>query len=230
MTIDALHAYLEQLSLNTTHDKPVVGVSACLLGRPVRYNGEHKHEPMVTDHLAAQLTLTEFCPEVGIGMSVPRPPIQVMHIDNALRVVGVDAPHSDVTDALRHYAQGTADDLDGFILKARSPSCGVGTTPILDKRGDETGKTSGAFAHALQQRFPCAPMADESALQSNAQVSQFLLHIYVYRQWRQSRSLTQVYDWRDTLLTLLNESGLSNILHSKAALTAFLERLAAHSE
>lgn len=230
MTIEALHGYLEQLSLNTPHDKPVVGVSACLLGRPVRYDGEHKHEPLVTDQLAKQLTLTEFCPEVGIGMSVPRPPIQVMQIDNALRVVGVDAPHSDVTDALHQYAQGAPDNLDGFILKARSPSCGVGTTPIIDPRGDETGKTSGAFAHALRQRFPCAPMADESTLQSDAQIAQFLLQIYFYRHWRQAPSLTQVYDWRDTLLTLSNEAAFINILYSNVALTMFLECLAAHSE
>lgn len=145
-----------------TNKLPRVGVSACLAGQRVRYDGASRPSAALAA-LQDQVELWNFCPEVRIGLGVPRPPIQIVEIDGARRVRGVAAPHRDVTAALAALVRQLPDDLCGFILKARSPSCGLGTTPIY--RADiqiDTG--DGAFAAALRQRFPDLPLIDEEAL------------------------------------------------------------------
>ena len=74
------------------HDwqKPVVGVSACLLGQKVRYDGDHKHNAILVHQLGPLLRFRDTCPEVAIGLPVPRPPIQVVQVDAILRALGVD--------------------------------------------------------------------------------------------------------------------------------------------
>lgn len=197
-------------------------MSACLLGRPVRYDGEHQHEPIVVDVLARHLNLRELCPEVGIGLPVPRPPIHIIQIGEQRRVRGVEAPHQDVTDALQQFGHDTDDHFCGFILKARSPSCGVGTTPLLDQRGEVIDTTDGEFSRILRQRFPCTPLTDETALQTENAIDNFLLRVLLYRQWSTQSDLTSVYTWRQQLQPM-NET-LTPATH------AWLETLAAHSQ
>ena len=216
-----LAKWLAQLALESPDDKPLVAVSACLLGRAVRYDGDHKHEPIVTETLAHHLTLHELCPEVGIGMPVPRPPIQVVMIEGQRRVRGVNAPENDVTEALQHFGYSIADHFCGFVLKARSPSCGVGTTPVADHRGELVGTTDGEFSHIVAQRFPCAPRTDESGLQSAQDIDNFLLRVHLYRHWRKQPSMALAYDWRAQLIPLGEQ--ITRGTHH------WLETLAAHS-
>lgn len=213
-----LDPWLARLSLDR-QDRPLIGVSACLLGHPVRYDGDHKHEPLVTDTLAHYVQLRHFCPEVGIGMSVPRPPIQVVQLAQDTRVRGVAAPHDDVTEALHEYAMQVPETLDGFVLKARSPSCGVGTTPVMNALDEQIATGYGEFARTLQQRFPCAPLVDESTLVGDMDILELLLQLYLYRAWRETMSLAQVYRWREQL-------GADT---PTPTFTHYLERLAAHS-
>lgn len=216
--LNQLDPWLARLSLDR-QDQPVLGVSACLLGHPVRYDGDHKHEPLVTDTLAKHVQLRHFCPEVGIGMSVPRPPIQVVQLAQETRVRGVAAPHTDVTDALHEYAMQVPETLDGFLLKARSPSCGVGTTPVMNALDEQISTGYGEFARTLQQRFPCAPLVDESRLGDEIDLLQLLLQLYLYRAWRGTMSLAQVYQWREQLGHDM----------PTPTFTHYLEHLAAHS-
>ena len=220
--LNQLDKWLTHFALPTGADKPCIGVSACLLGRPVRYDGEDKRDPLISERLSQHVELREFCPEVGIGMSVPRPPIQVVQVGERLRIQAVEPPHTDVTDALHQYGQRIADDLDGFVLKARSPSCGVDSTPVMDTRGDQVGLDSGEFARTLQQRFPCAPLVDESALPDDAALTALLLMLHLYRHWRSAPSLTQVYDWHEQTPSLPDALALP--------IRQYLERLAAHSQ
>lgn len=217
-----MKTWLAQLALTTGHDKPLVAVSACLLGRPVRYDGDHKYEPVVTDVLTQHLTLREVCPEVGIGMPVPRPPIQVVEIGEHRRVRGVNAPHSDVTEALRQYGQNIAHDFCGFVLKARSPSCAVGTTPVFDIRDEQIGLADGEFSATLAKRFPCIPRLDETNLQTPQQVDNFLFRVHLYRYWREQPQLTRIYNWREKLRPFSQD--LDSNTHD------WLETLSAHSQ
>lgn len=170
------------------HDwqKPVVGVSACLLGQKVRYDGDHKHSAILVHQLGPLLRFRDTCPEVAIGLPVPRPPIQVVQLDDQLRVRGVDDPQQDVTEALENVAAGMNEPLSGFVLKARSPSCGHLSTPVHNRNGQQIGMASGAFARKLHELFPRIPLANDSDLEKPAFLQSFLLQVYCYHQWHHS--------------------------------------------
>lgn len=193
---------LADLRLLDTGHRPRVGVSACLLGRAVRYDGDHKYSARVGEDLAAVFELVEHCPEVGIGLSVPRPPIRVVEIDGEERVRGVTEPERDYTEALRGYVRRLPANLQGFILKARSPSCGLGTTPRHDADGRETGVTDGAFASALRRRFPGLPLCNDSDLDDLRTAAAFTLAVYWRWRGKDTRDLPDA--WRDPVVRFLD--------------------------
>lgn len=195
---DRISHLLNDFGLSNTDHKPTLAVSACLLGQPVRYDGDHKSDPLITDLLANYFHYQPLCPEVAIGMSVPRPPIQVVDVDNQQRVQKVASPHEDVTDALRQFALSWPEQVDGFILKARSPSCGVGSTPLHDDHGNETGTlTNGMAAATFMERFPALPILDEQALSNRDHCLAFITHSYCYNQWRtQQATSDQIARWQ----------------------------------
>lgn len=166
-----------------------VGVSSCLLGNPVRYDGEDKASPGVLA-LAAEVVFLPFCPEVAIGLGVPRPPIQLVRRGDEVFALGVDDPLVDVTDALRGYAEQLAEsygaELHGYVFKARSPSCGLGTTPLFDSDSEQLGVIDGLFAGVLRVAWPGLPMVDEVALETAAGRNDFLAAVtdYAARQTR----------------------------------------------
>ena len=164
--------------------KPIIGVSACLTGQKVRYDGDHKHNAIVIHQLAPWLRFRETCPEVAIGLPVPRPPIQVVQLEGRLRVRGVDQPQQDVTDALENVAATLQQPLSGFVLKARSPSCGYLNTPVHNPQGQQIGIASGAFANKLHQHFPRIALANEEDMEKPACLQAFVLQAYCYHQWR----------------------------------------------
>jgi len=164
--------------------KPIIGVSACLTGQKVRYDGDHKHNAIVIHQLAPWLRFRETCPEVAIGLPVPRPPIQVVQLEGRLRVRGVDQPQQDVTDALENVAATLQQPLSGFVLKTRSPSCGYLNTPVHNPQGQQIGIASGAFANKLHQHFPRIALANEEDMEKPAFLQAFVLQAYCYHQWR----------------------------------------------
>lgn len=166
--------------------KPVVGVSACLLGQKVRYDGDHRHSAILVHQLGPLLRFRDTCPEVAIGLPVPRPPIQVVQVDDDLRVKGVENPQQDVTEALENVAANLSEPLSGFVLKARSPSCGHLSTPVHNAGGQQIGMASGAFARKLHELFPRIPLANDSDLEKPAFLQSFLLQVYCYHQWHHS--------------------------------------------
>ena len=186
---DRLDHWLDTLGVRAGgDDKPRVGVSACLLGRPVRYDGQHKRDNLVSRVLPRWLNMHELCPETAIGLPTPRPPIEVVQLADQQRVRGVASPQDDYTAALRTYAQQYAQQMDstlsGFILKARSPSCGLGNTPLTDTEHREIGLTDGAFAGQLRARLPLMPMLNESHLQTGTAIEGFVLQVFCFRMWQ----------------------------------------------
>ena len=144
-------------------------VSACLLGAPCRWKGDSKPCEAV-QRLAekADIEIVPFCPELAAGLGCPRPPIELVRETPGapVRVLRVDR-QGDVTDVLRAACEAQTDALartggvDGFILKARSPSCGL-SSPLHDLSGRETGAAPGIWAALARERFPDADFRDEA--------------------------------------------------------------------
>ncbi len=152
--------------------KPLVAISACLLGHPVRYDGRDKRDRFIEGRLGALFEWLPLCPETAIGLPTPRPPLHLRSRGGTIRVVGVADAAVDVTDALADYARTTADvwgDVRGCILKARSPSCGLGGLPVMNSTGETLiGRDGwGEFARVLRQLKPDIPMIDEEQLRDD---------------------------------------------------------------
>ena len=159
------------------NDKPLVGVSRCLLGDAVRYDGRSKPDIIVIEELSEIFELVAVCPEVEAGLPVPRPPVQLSGSIDKPRITGRNDPQLDITDMMQAYCQrrtAQLDDLAGFIFKSRSPSCGLNSTPVyIDGRcASETGR--GVFARALCLAFPQLAVIEETALHDNAQRHAFI--------------------------------------------------------
>ena len=113
----------------------ILGVSSCLLGHNVRYNGEHKLNQIIAHTICSQFQCIAICPEYAIGLGVPRKPVQLVKNENKVKVLGVEEPNKDITQSILHYADcilSIHPNLCGYIFKARSPSCGVTDTPVFD--------------------------------------------------------------------------------------------------
>ncbi len=147
------------------YQRPRIGVSACLLGDPVRYNGGHKRHGWLVDVFGRDVEWISVCPEVEIGLGTPRETIDLVRTgDGAIRLLTTHT-RVDLTERMRRYAAARVEalaamGLNGFVLKADSPSCGPGGVPIGDS--NESGR--GLFAEALIARFPDLPIVDEREL------------------------------------------------------------------
>jgi len=158
-----------------------IGVSACLLGEPVRYDGDHRRASLLAALLPQVAEVVPLCPEVAIGMGVPRPTIQRVRLADGREVVRGVVDHAlDVTRKLDDYAaQVVAGGLfHGYVFKARSPSCGPGNAPLFDERDVQIGVAPGRYAEQLRRAFPGAPMCDEEALLTAGQLAGFVAACY----------------------------------------------------
>lgn len=159
-----------------TDQRPTIVVSQCLGFAPVRYNGAIIEDDAVRE-IARVANILQVCPEVGIGLGVPRDPIQI-EVHGGSRRLRQPATGRDITRSMHDFAQAFLDQLPrvhGFILKARSPSCGVDDV----KQYDELQRllpdyTTGRFAAAVLARFGHLPVTDEAALRDAAARRDFL--------------------------------------------------------
>lgn len=161
-------------------NKPKIGVSRCLLGDAVRYDGQSKPCAIVIDKLTEHFELIPICPEVEAGLNIPRPPVQLTGSIEQPRLIGRDDPSIDVTDLMHDYCQTkipSFNELSGFILKSRSPSCGLYSTPVFIDGELATGTSSGVFARALQVAYPDLPMIEETQLEPPNTLDKFIASI-----------------------------------------------------
>ena len=157
-----------------------IGVSSCLLGQKVRYNGGHKRDNWIARTLARHFELVPICPEVAIGLGVPRAPIQLVRQGHKVRAVGVASASLDVTDALAGYGRRMArslPDLCGYIFKSRSPSCGIAGVALQDEHGIAVGSHAGIYAAAFTRRQKQLPVVDEEELDDPAHRRRFLVRV-----------------------------------------------------
>lgn len=161
----------------------VIGISSCLLGNKVRYDGDHCRHDEIIRYLDKKFTLMPFCPEVAIGLGVPRPPIQLIQSNGEIRVKAVIDPSQDLTRALTNYAHSLSEQFEtisGYIFKSRSPSCGIGDVKVYDTSGELIMHSYGQFAKIIMQKYPDLPISDETRLSDSASIKEFLSQVKNY--------------------------------------------------
>lgn len=210
-----------------------VGISACLQGIRVRYDGADQLFPAI-DVLATALELVPICPEVGAGLTVPRPPVRLLSSDNGLRAVGRDDPSLDVTALLQRHAEQSLpqwrDDLCGYLWKSRSPSCGLGSTPVFNRDGVQTARSDGIQAAHFRREMPWLPCVEETALDTPAAIDAFVLACRLFFDLRKhaKHELARVHAhyrfvWQRSALEVQKElSDYSEINAHENYLTAFM--------
>jgi uncharacterized protein YbgA (DUF1722 family)/uncharacterized protein YbbK (DUF523 family) len=166
-------------------DKIRIGVSSCLLGNQVRFDGGHKRNEFLTDIFGRFVEFVPVCPEVDIGMGTPRESIALRRRDGEVRLLG-NKSASDHTAKMRSYAERRtralgAEDLSGYILKKDSPSCGMERVRVYAENGIPVRDGVGMFAAALMRRFPNLPMEEEGRLSDPKLRENFVERVFAYK-------------------------------------------------
>ena len=167
------------------YSKLKIGISSCLLGEGVRFDGGHKKNSYVTGVLAQYFSFVPFCPEVEAGLGTPREPIRLVKINDDTKCVGVKTPEWDVTEKLVAVAQPKRDwqhSLCGYILKKDSPSCGMERVKVYSK-GAPNRSGVGLYAQGLMKNFPHLPIEEEGRLEDPHLRENFIQRVYVYSRW-----------------------------------------------
>lgn len=166
-----------------------VAISACLTGEAVRYDGSDAAGDLPEADLAAVFEYEPICPEVGIGLGVPRPPIRLVEEGGGLRAVGVDDPNLDVTGALSAFGRAQAARLDsvcGYIFMTRSPSCGLASVKVRREVQGVPYRTDGRglYAASLLAARPGLPAEENERLFDPAVRGGFINRVLTYAHWR----------------------------------------------
>ncbi len=164
---------------HSTNELPLVAVSACLLGQAVRYDGKDKYTSLIAEGLAEYCQLLAVCPEVEIGLGVPRAKIQLTQVEQTLRVLRKDEPQIDLTDSLVAFATqfSKQHNLAGLVLQDKSPSCGVGNTKVYSQQGQVIGMDSGLFSATICELMPDLIIVQASQLQNKKDLALFVKSI-----------------------------------------------------
>ena len=164
-----------------------LGISACLLGQAVRWDGEHRHDPFLAETLGRFVEWVPVCPEVELGLGVPREPIRLEGDPAAPRLVAENS-RRDLTRAMKRLACARAAelarlDLVGYVLKKGSPSCGMERVRVHGG-GRPLRRGTGLFARALMERLPLLPVEEEGRLRDAALRASFIERVFAYARWK----------------------------------------------
>jgi uncharacterized protein YbgA (DUF1722 family)/uncharacterized protein YbbK (DUF523 family) len=165
-----------------------LGVSACLLGNEVRYDGGHKRNPFLTDLLGPFVEWVPICPEVEAGFGTPREAMHLVRDGDGVRLLTVRT-RQDVTGQLEKAVSGRLRqlarlDLDGYVLKKDSPSCGLYRVKVYGPSGMGERSGRGLFASALADAEPVLPLEEEGRLADPRLRENFIERVFAYRRWR----------------------------------------------
>jgi len=167
-----------------------IGISRCLQGQRVRYDGAGKYSRICNEELAERFELVSVCPEVDAGLTVPRPPVELVRLPAEIRMLGRDDSSLDVTDTITSFIETSLpglQELAGFVLTTRSPSCGLNSVPVKSTKGRLLKeKSSGLFAQALVDCYPCLPVIEEQALRRDGALAAFELSVIIYSLFKRS--------------------------------------------
>jgi uncharacterized protein YbgA (DUF1722 family)/uncharacterized protein YbbK (DUF523 family) len=169
-------------------NKIKIGISSCLLGNNVRYDGGHKHDHYITDTLGEYLEFLPVCPEVECGLPIPRESMHLAGSPDSPRLVtiksGIDHTDKMKTFCTRRVEELASEDLSGFIFKKNSPSSGLHRIKVHGS-GTSIYYSRGLFADAFVDRFPLLPVEDEGRLQNPVIRENFLERIIAYNDFKE---------------------------------------------
>jgi uncharacterized protein YbgA (DUF1722 family)/uncharacterized protein YbbK (DUF523 family) len=167
-------------------DQPIrIGISACLLGERVRYDGGHKHDRYLTQTLGQYFAWVPVCPEVELGLGTPRETLRLEQAGDGVRMVMTKGAR-DLTESMREYARARVEglaqeNLGGYILKSDSPSCGLLRVRVYGSGGMPSRNGQGLFAQALSERFPDLPIEEEGRLCDPRLRENWIERVFAYR-------------------------------------------------
>jgi uncharacterized protein YbgA (DUF1722 family)/uncharacterized protein YbbK (DUF523 family) len=206
-----------------------LGISACLLGENVRYDGGHKLDHFLRDTLGQFVAYVPVCPEVECGLGVPRESMRLVGDARDPRLV-TTRTHVDQTERMKQWAAKRVVELEkeglcGFIFKANSPSSGMERVRIYTEKGMPTKTGVGLFARAFMEHFPLLPVEEEGRLHDAVLRENFIESLFVYRRWREACAAKS----RSTLAAFHASHKLLVLSHSPKHVTA-LGRIVAHAK
>ena len=177
-----------EMTHSSASDRIRLGISACLLGEAVRYDGGHKHDGFLTDGLGPYVEWVPVCPEVEIGLGVPRDTLRLVGSPESPRLVQ-DKTGEDLTARMQRYSEdrvrGLAElELDGYVLKRASPSCGLFRVRVYRGNGIPGADGRGVFAAALTTALPTLPVEEEGRLTDPAIRENFIERVFFAARWR----------------------------------------------
>ena len=170
-------------------DKVRLGISTCLLGESVRYDGGHKLDRWLRDTLGRFVEFVPVCPEFECGLGVPREPMRLVGDPADPKLVTIQT-HVDLTSRMKKWAARRVrelerEDLCGYVFKAKSPSSGMERVKVYDAHGVPSKRGVGLFARAFMDHFPMLPVEEDGRLHDAALRENFIERIFVYHRWRQ---------------------------------------------
>ena len=178
--------------MKTTEDynEPLkVGISTCLLGESVRYNGGHKHDRFLTDTLGQYVKYVPVCPEVECGLPVPRESMRLVGNPESPSLVTtrtkIDHTERMVNWATKRVKELEKEDLCGFIFSSKSPSSGMERVKVYNENGIPNNKGVGMFARAFMEHFPLIPVEEEGRLHDPVLRENFIASIFTLKHWRE---------------------------------------------
>jgi len=169
--------------------RPRIAISSCLLGEPVRYDGGHKRDVFVTETLGRYVDWVPVCPELEVGLGVPRDPLHLNDTGDGVHLI-VTKTGEDITRRMSQFAAKRLKEigrlkLSGYILKSKSPSCGMERVPVYGETGISHKIGRGVFAAALIAAFPHLPVEEEGRLNDMRLRENFLTRVYAHHRWQQ---------------------------------------------
>jgi len=168
------------------HDAPIrIGISSCLLGEKVRWDGGHKRDGFLVDTFGKWVEWVPVCPEVELGLGTPRETLRLVREKKEVRLV-MKKTGEDHTDGMaafssRRVAELAPLDLCGYVLKKDSPTCGMERVRVYDRHGSPTKSGRGLYAAALMERYPLLPVEEEGRLCDPRLRDNFVVRVFAYR-------------------------------------------------
>ncbi len=176
--------------MNIKNNEIKIGMSSCLLGESVRFDAGHKKNRYIVDVLAQFFKFVSFCPEVSIGLGIPRPTIRLIKQDDVIRCVSTKDPTLDYTEQLDQSAQEQKhwhQQLSGYIVKKDSPSCGMERVKVYSN-DNPTKEGTGLYTQRLMANFPCLPVEEEGRLLDPVLRENFIKRVFIYHRWQALQS------------------------------------------
>ena len=173
------------------YKKPLVGISTCILGECVRYDGGHKLDRFIRDTLGEYVDFVPVCPEVDCGMSTPREAMRLVEIDGSIRLL-TQKTKKDMTPKMLAWMDGKLADLEklplcGFIFKSKSPSSGLFRVKVY-KNDNPINKGRGIFAQGFTDKFPLLPVEEEGRLNDAKLRDNFIERLFAMSRWHELNS------------------------------------------